>query len=69
MEESAWSSTCKTCTVSGSFPRERSRKTWSEVIRSDLKERRVTKGIAKDRNAWKSFVRNRPTHASTENRC
>ena len=28
---------------------------------NDLKERRVGKGLAKDRNAWKSFIRNRLT--------
>ena len=28
---------------------------------NDLKERRVGNGLAKDRNAWKSFIRNRLT--------
>ena len=28
---------------------------------NDLKERRVGNGLAKDRNAWKSFIRNHLT--------
>ena len=39
-----------------------------EVIRSDLKESKVSKNIAKDINAWKFLIRNRPTHGSMENR-
>ena len=47
MEESARSSKCRTFKVIGSFYRGRPRKTWIEIIRSDLKERRVSKVIAK----------------------
>ena len=65
MENSAWSSNCGILKVSGSFPRERPRKTWNEVIICDLKERKVRKDKSKDRNAWRSFTRNRPTHANT----
>ena len=38
------------------------RKTWNEVVRSDLKERKVSRDLAKDRDVWKSFIRNQPTH-------
>ena len=69
MEENAWSSKCRTFKVSGSFPRGRPRKTWNELIRIDLKERKVGKDIAKDTNTWKSFIRNCRTYASMENRC
>ena len=41
MEETAWSSKYRTFKVSRSFSRGRPRKTWDEVIRSDLKERRT----------------------------
>ena len=51
-----------------SFPRVQPRKTWNEAVRSDLKEWKVIKDIATDRNTWKSFIRNRTTHASMENR-
>ena len=69
MEENAWSIKCRNVRVSESFPRGRSRKTWNEVIRSDLKEMKVNdKELAKDRNSRKSFIRNHPTHASMENR-
>ena len=49
-EQNAWSSKCRTFKARGSFPRGRARKTWNEIIRSDLKERKVRKDIAKDRN-------------------
>ena len=39
-----------------------------KVIRSDLKERKVSKDIAKDRNAGKSFIRNYPSPTSIKNR-
>ena len=53
MEERACSSTCRNFKISGSFPRGRPRNTWSEVIRTDLKEKKVSKDIAKDKSAWK----------------
>ena len=68
MEENTRLSAWKAFNVSVSVPRERPRKTSNKVIRSDLKERKVSKDLAKDRNAWKSFIRNCPTHASMENR-
>ena len=42
-------------------------KTSNDVTRSDMKERKVSKDLANDRNTWKSFLRNYPTHASMEN--
>ena len=42
MEESAQSCKCRTFKVSGSFLKEQPRKTWNEVIRSELKERKVS---------------------------
>ena len=42
--------------VSGSFPRRRHRKKWNEAIRSNLNERKVSKDLAKDRNAWSSLI-------------
>ena len=61
MEEGAWSGKCRTFKVSGSFDSRQQKKTWNEVIRSDLEERDVNKETAKDRNAWKAFEKNRPT--------
>ena len=48
MEESAWSSKCWTFKVSDSFPRGRPREKWNKVIRNDLKERGVSKDLAKE---------------------
>ena len=66
IEENTWSRKCRTFKVSGNFPRGQPRKTWNGVIRSDLKERKVRKNLAKDRNTCKSFIRNHPTHASMQ---
>ena len=52
MEESAGSIKCRTFKVSHSFLRVRPRRKWNEVIRSDLKENKVTWDIAEDRTAW-----------------
>ena len=48
MEENVWSSKCRTFMVKHSFPIGQPRKTWNEVIRSHLKERKVDKDLAKD---------------------
>ena len=53
VEESAWSCKCRIFKASGSFHRRRPRKTW-KIIRSDLKEIKVSKNLDKNRNAWKS---------------
>ena len=65
MEKSASSSKCRTFKVSDTFPRGQERETCKKVIRSDLKERKVSKAIAKDRSSW---IRKCPTHGSTENK-
>ena len=51
MEQSAWSNKCRTFKVNSSLPRGQPRKTWNEVIRSDLKEMKVSNNKAKDKNA------------------
>ena len=38
------------------------------VITSHLKEMKVIQDRTKDKNAWKSFIRNCPTHASMKSR-
>ena len=50
MQENAGSIKWRTFKGSGSFPRGLPRKTWNEIIKSDLKEMKVSKDIAKDRN-------------------
>ena len=68
MEESTLSSNFRAFKASFNFHRGKRRKTWNEVIKSELKERNVNKEIAKYRNASKSFIRNRLTHASMESK-
>ena len=41
--------------MSGSVGRGRPKKTWEEVIKMDLRERRVSKDLVRDRLAWKSI--------------
>ena len=38
----------------------------NEVVRNVLKEKRVSKDLAKDRNTWLPSKRNRTTHANME---
>ena len=40
---------------SGGFLRERPKETWNEASGSDLKEKKVSKDVAKSRNVWKFF--------------
>ena len=47
---------CRTFKIIGSFPREISRKTWNEIIRSDVKGTKVSKDPVKDRNVLKLFI-------------
>ena len=55
MDKSFWVSRCRAVEVSGSVGRGRPKKTWEEVIKIDLRERRVSKDLARDRLAWKSI--------------
>ena len=50
MEEHAWSCKCRTFKVNSSFPKTQAKKTWNEVTRSDLKQRKANKVKVKDRN-------------------
>ena len=55
MDKKFWGSRCRAVEVSGSVGREKPKKTWEEVIKMDLRERRVSKNLARDRLAWKSI--------------
>lgn len=46
--ESAWSNERKMFKVGGSMSRGRPTETWGEVIRSELKEGKVSKDLSKD---------------------
>ena len=52
-DESVSVSRCTTVEVAGSVGRGRPKKTWEEVMKMDLRERRVGKDRARDRLAWK----------------
>ena len=63
MDDNNWVSKCRHCVVDGRSVKGRPRKTWNEVVRNDLKEKNLDKELAKDRVAWKSLIKPRPTHA------
>ena len=67
MEVNAWYSRCRTFKVNGSFPTGGPRK-HPRKHGMRLKEKKVNTDLAQDRNVWKSFIRNCPTHASMEKR-
>ena len=48
---------CRTFKIIGSFPREISRKTWNEIIRSEVKGTKVSKDPVKDKNVLKLFIK------------
>ena len=60
---------CRTFKIIGSFPREISRKTWNEIIRSDVKGTKVSKDPVKDRNVLKLFIKKKSKSCKMENRC
>ena len=51
MEKSFWVSRCRAVEVSGSVGRGRPKKTLKEVIKMYLRERRVSKDLARDRDS------------------
>ena len=67
MEANAWASKCRDIMVDDRLARGRPRKSWSEVVRKDLRDKNVSKDVAKDGIAWKSVITIRPTHGSMEN--
>ena len=64
MEEIVWYSKYHNLEIDSSLSNGQSRKSRSEAIRSYLQEKKVSKDLAKDRNTWKSFIRNCPIHAN-----
>lgn len=59
-----WTSACRNINVVGARGRGRSRKTWDECIRQDLKALGLRKEWAQDKTKWRGLiVGNRPTRA------
>lgn len=65
MEEIAWYSNWKAFRISGGSPR--LMKTRKKVIRCDLKKKKVSKDLTKDRSARKLFGRNCLTNGKKKN--
>ena len=68
MEGDNWVSKCRDLVVPGTKPRGRPRKTWQEVIRTDMRQKNLRPELPQSRSDWKSVINiTRPTHASMEN--
>jgi hypothetical protein len=64
-----WVSRCREFEVAGAKGRGRSRKTWSECVKTDLRSLGLKKEWAQDRMEWRRLVGGkRPTRASAETR-
>ena len=68
MEGDNWVSKCRDLVVPGTKPRGRPRKTWQEVIRTDMQQKNLRPELPQSRSDRKSAINiTRPTHASMEN--
>ena len=68
MERDNWVIKCRDLVVPGTKSRGRPRKTWQEVIRTDMRQKNLRPELPQSRSDWKSAINiNRPTHASMEN--
>ena len=67
MDNDNWVKKCMTLKVNGRGDPGRPKKTWEQVIVSDLRELGITRSLAQDRLNWrKTIVMNSLTHASME---
>lgn len=62
-----WSSKFGTFKIGLNLSRQGPCKTWSEIIRSDLKGRKTSKGLVKT-NTCSLFLRHHSTYANMKNR-
>ena len=68
MEGDNWVSKCRDLVVPDTKPRGRPRKTWQEVIRTDLWQKNLRPELTQSRSDWKSAINiTHPIHASMEN--
>ena len=67
MDTDNWVKKCMMLEVNGRRDPCRPKKTWEQVIASDLRELGITRSLAQDRLNWrKTIVMNSLTHASME---
>ncbi|XP_057298413.1 uncharacterized protein LOC130629284 [Hydractinia symbiolongicarpus] len=56
MEENNWVRKCRDLIVPGAKPRGRPRKTWQEVIRTDLIQRKLSLDLTQSRSDWTGYI-------------
>ena len=67
--EDEWTSRCRNFECDGVRGRGRSKKTWEECSKKDLRDRGLKKEWALDRDRWKGLILGkRPTRARVDNR-
>ena len=60
-------SACKYVVVEGKREQSRPRKTWSQLIRNDLRRLKLNPKLAQNRRLWRrAIMRPRPAYASME---
>ena len=57
-----WVSACRKYEVPGRKGRGRSRKTWDECVRTDLRKGGIDAQCAKDRDEWKNLIGGKPSN-------
>ena len=62
MDNNNWVGKCRSFEVDGARGRGRPRKTWEQVIHGNLRKLRLEKGLAQDRNAWRSAIKKPPSN-------
>ena len=62
MDNDNWVSKYRNFVVDGTRWRGRHRNTWEQVIQGDLRELRLEKGLAQDRNAWRRAIKKHPSN-------
>ena len=67
MNDNNWVKKCRVIEVEGSRGRGRPKKTWEQVVATDLHKLGISRATAQDRNNWrKTIMMNSLTHASVD---
>ena len=62
MDTNNWVSKCRNLVIEGTTGRGRPRKTWDQVVQSDLQRLHLKKEFAQDRDGWRDAIKKTPSH-------
>jgi len=57
-EDDDWVKKCMEYKAEGPKPRERPKRTWTEVVKKDCQARKLNKEDAMDRSKWRKLIKN-----------